>query len=153
MSLQLRLKSFFDSTSIKKNDLPAKLGVSRSTLFAYLGGKNDPPAHFFMTLKQVFPEVDLNWLLSGVHPKNSELDRDLLKMVIHVVLDHEERHNIRLTAHQVANTITILYEEAYENQALRRELGQQLEQKSIQERLLDKVKILMETFRRRNDAE
>jgi transcriptional regulator with XRE-family HTH domain len=65
MDLPRRLNATFKATGIKKNDLPEILGVSRGTMFNYLAGKNEPPATFFQAIKNAFPWVNVDWLITG----------------------------------------------------------------------------------------
>ncbi len=136
-------------------DFGNRFALGRNTVIRYESGERTPEASL---LKKICTDCDVSpmWLLLGEGPmllsdlkKSGELDRELLEMAIHIVIDHEERKNIRLTARQKANTITILYEEAFENQSLRKAIGQQLEKKSIQERLSDKFRLLIETIKGR----
>lgn len=66
MGFPERLNIFLKSTGIRKNDLPAKIGVGRGMMFNYLAGRNEPPASFFQSLKAAFPGINLEWLLTGI---------------------------------------------------------------------------------------
>ena len=50
------------------------LGVQRSSLSHILNGRNNPSLDFLAKLLKSFPNVDANWLLTGVEPASREKD-------------------------------------------------------------------------------
>lgn len=41
------------------------MGVSRAQLFNYLNGKHEPSLSFFKRVKETFPWVNIEWLITG----------------------------------------------------------------------------------------
>ena len=66
MNFPERLNALFKATDMKKNDLPEKIGISRSMLFSYLAGRNEPTAAFFQAIKTAFPQFNIEWLITGI---------------------------------------------------------------------------------------
>ena len=65
MNFSGRLKKVIDRTGLKREEFYARIGVSKSQLFNYLGGRSEPTLSFFQRLKLEFPWVDLEWLTVG----------------------------------------------------------------------------------------
>jgi len=41
------------------------IDVKRSNLSHIISGRNKPSADFFLKIKKIYPEIDLNWLITG----------------------------------------------------------------------------------------
>lgn len=65
MTFPGRLKIVIKKTGLKRDEFYARVGVSKSQLFNYLGGRSEPTLSFFQRLKLEFPWVDLDWLTAG----------------------------------------------------------------------------------------
>jgi transcriptional regulator with XRE-family HTH domain len=65
MSFSDRLELFCEASGLKKKDILEKTGVSRSIFFAYLRGDSQPAPKFFLVLKEAFPWVNIEWLITG----------------------------------------------------------------------------------------
>lgn len=70
-----RLEIILDYYSLNASSFADKIGVQRSSLSHLLSGRNKPSLDFILKIMDVFPEVDLYWLLNGkgTFPK-SELE-------------------------------------------------------------------------------
>lgn len=60
-----RLEFIIDYYSLSASSLADKIGVQRSSLSHLLSGRNKPSLDFIMKILEVFPEVDLYWILNG----------------------------------------------------------------------------------------
>lgn len=60
-----RLEKIFDYYSISASGFADKIGVQRSSLSHLLSGRNKPSLEFILKIVDVFPEVDLYWILNG----------------------------------------------------------------------------------------
>ena len=65
-----RLESFIKSKQLTKSSFATKIGVQRSSLAHFFSGRNKPSLDFYIKIKNKYPEVDLNWIISGVNSKN-----------------------------------------------------------------------------------
>jgi transcriptional regulator with XRE-family HTH domain len=71
-----RLEIILDYYSLNASSFADKIGVQRSSLSHLLSGRNKPSLDFILKILEVFPEVDLYWILNGKgsFPKNSEIN-------------------------------------------------------------------------------
>ncbi len=69
-----RIENILDYYSLNASSFADKIGVQRSSLSHLLSGRNKPSLDFILKILDVFPEVDLYWLLNGKgsFPKKSE---------------------------------------------------------------------------------
>ena len=65
-----RLEAFIKSKQLTKSSFAAKIGVQRSSLAHFFSGRNKPSLDFYIKIKNKYPEVDLNWIISGIKSKN-----------------------------------------------------------------------------------
>lgn len=70
-----RLEIILDYYSLNASGFADKIGVQRSSLSHLLSGRNKPSLDFILKILEVFPEVDLYWILNGkgFFPKNDEV--------------------------------------------------------------------------------
>jgi transcriptional regulator with XRE-family HTH domain len=75
--LTKRLEIILEYYSLNASSFADKIGVQRSSLSHLLSGRNKPSLDFILKILDVFPEVDLYWILNGkgTFPK-SELKSD-----------------------------------------------------------------------------
>jgi len=69
-----RLKKVIDYYGLSASAFSDKLGVQRSSISHILSGRNKPSLEFVMKILNVFPEVELYWLMNGKgsFPKTSQ---------------------------------------------------------------------------------
>ncbi|TDE27551.1 XRE family transcriptional regulator [Flavobacterium ranwuense] len=69
-----RLEIILDYYSLNASSFADKIGVQRSSLSHLLSGRNKPSLDFILKILDVFPDIDLYWILNGKgnFPKNSE---------------------------------------------------------------------------------
>lgn len=69
-----RLETILDYHSINASAFADKIGVQRSSLSHLLSGRNKPSLDFILKILDVYPEVDLYWILNGKgnFPKNND---------------------------------------------------------------------------------
>lgn len=60
-----RLEFILDYYSINASAFADKIGVQRSSLSHLLSGRNKPSLDFILKILDVYPEVDLYWILNG----------------------------------------------------------------------------------------
>jgi len=71
-----RLEIVMDYYSLNASAFADKIGVQRSSMSHLLSGRNKPSLDFVMKVLEVFPDVDLYWILAGRgnFPKNHDED-------------------------------------------------------------------------------
>jgi transcriptional regulator with XRE-family HTH domain len=69
-----RLEIILDYYALNASSFADKIGVQRSSMSHLLSGRNKPSLDFVLKILEVFPEVDLYWILNGKgnFPKNDE---------------------------------------------------------------------------------
>lgn len=60
-----RLELLLDFYSLNASSFADKIGVQRSSLSHLLSGRNKPSLDFILKILEVYPEVDLYWILNG----------------------------------------------------------------------------------------
>ncbi|TRX30855.1 helix-turn-helix transcriptional regulator [Flavobacterium sp. ZT3R18] len=60
-----RLEIILDYYSLNASTFADKIGVQRSSMSHLLSGRNKPSLDFILKIIDVFPEVDLYWILKG----------------------------------------------------------------------------------------
>jgi transcriptional regulator with XRE-family HTH domain len=60
-----RLEIILDYYGLNASGFADKIGVQRSSLSHLLSGRNKPSLDFILKILDVFPEVDLYWILNG----------------------------------------------------------------------------------------
>lgn len=65
-SLHCRLKDMINDLGLTRDEFAALCEISKSQLYRYLNGEQKPGASFLQNLQSKFPDVDMNWLMTGV---------------------------------------------------------------------------------------
>ncbi len=60
-----RLENILEYYSLNASSFADKIGVQRSSLSHLLSGRNKPSLDFILKIIEVFPDVDLYWILNG----------------------------------------------------------------------------------------
>lgn len=70
-----RLEIILDYYSLNASTFADKIGVQRSSLSHLLSGRNKPSLDFILKIIDIFPDVDLYWILNGTgtFPKSDEI--------------------------------------------------------------------------------
>lgn len=73
-----RLEIILEYYGLNASSFADKIGVQRSSLSHLLSGRNKPSLDFILKIMDVFPEVDLYWILNGkgTFPK-SEIENEI----------------------------------------------------------------------------
>ena len=61
-----RLKYWMEMEALKSSALADNIGVNRATISHILSGRNKPSIDFLQKLLSNYPELNANWLISGV---------------------------------------------------------------------------------------
>lgn len=81
-----RLEIILDYYSLNASAFADKIGVQRSSLSHLLSGRNKPSLDFILKILDVFPDVDLYWILNGKgsFPKNTNtiIDKEVINTPI-----------------------------------------------------------------------
>jgi len=68
--MHLRIKKWLDINNQKASELANNIGVSRATISHIISGRNKPSIDFLEKLLNVYPEINANWLITGIGSVN-----------------------------------------------------------------------------------
>lgn len=71
-----RLETILDYYGLNASSFADKIGVQRSSMSHLLSGRNKPSLDFILKIIEIFPDVDLYWVLNGkgTFPKNENIE-------------------------------------------------------------------------------
>lgn len=105
-----RLEIILDYYSLNASSFADKIGVQRSSLSHLLSGRNKPSLDFILKIMDVFPEVDLYWILNGkgTFPK-SEFENEIniappTPIVVHPIEETKTEKQPDLFSEKISNT-------------------------------------------------
>tara|TARA_B100000795_G_scaffold242924_1_gene206480 strand:+ start:273 stop:572 length:300 start_codon:yes stop_codon:yes gene_type:complete len=88
-----RLKNWMESEGLKPSLLADNIGVNRATISHILSGRNKPSIDFFEKLLNIYPNINTNWLISGIgYMKNDNNEKQVfsIKKVDKVVVFYND---------------------------------------------------------------
>ena len=71
-----RLKNWMESEGLKSSALADTVGVNRATISHILSGRNKPSIDFLEKLLSVYPNINANWLISGIGYMHSDIKKN-----------------------------------------------------------------------------
>lgn len=60
-----RIKIWIECKGLKSSSFADKIGVNRATISHILSGRNKPSIDFLHKMISTFPDLNLNWIVSG----------------------------------------------------------------------------------------
>jgi transcriptional regulator with XRE-family HTH domain len=104
-----RLEIMLEYYGLNASSFAVKIGVQRSSLSHLLSGRNKPSLDFILKIIDVFPEIDLYWVLNGRgnFPK-SELKSDIIittptPTIDSQIVETKIEHNTKLFSENLEN--------------------------------------------------
>ena len=76
MSLPKRILKLLEDKNLSASRFANSIDVKRSNLSHIISGRNKPSTDFFIKIKKTYPEIDLNWLITG---KKIKKDANFIK--------------------------------------------------------------------------
>ena len=73
MSITNRIQELIEEKNLSKSAFAKEIGIQRSSLAHFFSGRNKPSLGFFLKIKNKYPEIDLNWIISGNRTKHKGL--------------------------------------------------------------------------------
>ena len=71
-----RLKNWKESEGLKSSALADTIGVNRATISHILSGRNKPSIDFLEKLLSAYPNINANWLISGIGYMHSDIKKN-----------------------------------------------------------------------------
>ena len=78
MSLQKRLQKLLEDKNLNASAFARSIDVKKSNLSHIISGRNKPSTDFFVKINKTYPEIDLNWLITG---KKIKKDVNFIKSI------------------------------------------------------------------------
>ena len=78
---------------LKSSALADSIGVNRATISHILSGRNKPSIDFFQKLLSTYPDLNSNWLITGIgymNTKNETQDVKVSKKIGKVVVFYDD---------------------------------------------------------------
>ena len=126
-----RLEMLLDFYGLSASAFADKIDVQRSSISHLLSGRNKPSLDFILKVVDVFPEVDLYWILNGKgnFPKSEKKNEE--KMVAPSIpkLENEEKNNIDLKTDLFSDVDAVENNRVFENYSEKNSNTQNLETK------------------------
>ena len=88
-----RLKKWMESEGLKSSALADNIGVNRATISHILSGRNKPSIDFFQKLLNTYPDLNSNWLITGIgymHTKKETKEVKVSKKIGKVVVFYND---------------------------------------------------------------
>ena len=89
-----RLNDWMESKGLKASVLADRIGVNRATISHILSGRNQPSIDFFKKLLSTYPDINANWLISGIgymHKKIEKKEVFVSKKIEKVVVFYDDK--------------------------------------------------------------
>lgn len=73
-----RLREVLDQANIRPSQIAVKTGKAKQTISSYLTNRTEPDFGFFIKLREVIPNISIDWLITGYGnmftSKNNEIE-------------------------------------------------------------------------------
>ena len=87
--MRSRLKNWMKSEGLKSSQIADNIGANRATISHILSGRNKPSIDFLKKLLSVYPNLNANWLITGIgymstkkEAKEVKLSKKIGKVVV-----------------------------------------------------------------------
>tara|TARA_B110000914_G_C15151984_1_gene304353 strand:- start:64 stop:363 length:300 start_codon:yes stop_codon:yes gene_type:complete len=77
--MHTRLKNWMESEGLKPSQLADNIGVNRATISHILSGRNKPSIDFLQKLLSAYPNLNANWLITGIGYMNTKKEAKEVK--------------------------------------------------------------------------
>ena len=90
MSITNRIQELIDEKNLSKSAFAKEIGIQRSSLAHFFSGRNKPSLEFFLKIKNKYPEIDLNWIISGKRTKQKARKKQKNKQIDSVLILYKD---------------------------------------------------------------
>lgn len=84
LKMNKRFQKWLDYNDINSNKLAEKINVSRATISHIISGRNKPSVDFLHKILKKYPDLNLNWLVTGVG--SMKIDDNIKKRIVDKVV-------------------------------------------------------------------
>ena len=90
MSMTNRIQELIEEKNLSKSAFAKEIGIQRSSLAHFFSGRNKPSLEFFLKIKNKYPEIDLNWIISGKRNKHKSRKKQNNKQIDSVLILYKD---------------------------------------------------------------
>ena len=90
MSITNRIQELIEEKNLSKSAFAKEIGIQRSSLAHFFNGRNKPSLGFFIKIKNKYPEIDLNWIISGKRTKHKARKKQNNKQIDSVLILYKD---------------------------------------------------------------
>ena len=84
LKMNKRFQKWLDYNDINSNKLAEKINVSRATISHIISGRNKPSVDFLHKILKKYPDLNLNWLVTGAG--SMKIDNNIKKRIVNKVV-------------------------------------------------------------------
>ena len=84
LKMNKRFQKWLDYNDINSNKLAEKINVSRATISHIISGRNKPSVDFLHKILKKYPDLNLNWLVTGAG--SMKIDNNIKKSIVNKVV-------------------------------------------------------------------
>ena len=84
LKMNKRFQKWLDYNDINSNKLAEKINVSRATISHIISGRNKPSVDFLHKILKKYPDLNLNWLVTGAG--SMKIDNNIKKRIVDKVV-------------------------------------------------------------------
>ena len=77
--MRSRLKNWMKSEGLKSSQIADNIGANRATISHILSGRNKPSIDFLQKLLSAYPNLNANWLITGIGYMNTKKEAKTVK--------------------------------------------------------------------------
>ena len=90
ISITNRIQELIEEKNLSKSAFAKEIGIQRSSLAHFFSGRNKPSLEFFLKIKNKYPEIDLNWIISGKRTKHKAGKKQKNKQIDSVLILYKD---------------------------------------------------------------
>ena len=90
MSITNRIQELIEEKNLSKSAFAKEIGIQRSSLAHFFSGRNKPSLEFFLKIKNKYPEIDLNWIISGKKAKLAKKNKTKSSEIESVIILYKD---------------------------------------------------------------
>ena len=84
VKMNKRFQKWLDNNDINSNKLAENINVSRATISHIMSGRNKPSVDFLHKILNKYPDLNLNWLVTG--NGSMKIDNNIKKRIVDKVV-------------------------------------------------------------------
>ncbi len=113
MELKDRIATVMKVNQHNASSFAKLLGVQRSSLSHILNGRNNPSIDFVAKLLKSFPNVDANWLITGLEPSKRNTAKQK-EQEVSMVMDPDRQKDIAINKKRIDKIVVFYADKSFD---------------------------------------